>query len=91
MHSKRTVGSTGDYRMRLYLELSLDMMMFHSFILGPSLLLPLDIHNLVSFHLLEEMGPIPVTHTARHGVGKHRCDVPSCCMERECSVHQHSA
>lgn len=67
MHIKLTVGSTGYYRMRLYLEVSLDMMMFHSFILGPSLLLPLDINDLVSFHLLEEMGPISDTYCKAWG------------------------
>lgn len=87
MHIKLTEGSTGDHRMRLYLEVGLDMMMFHSFILKPSLFAPLDLHNLVSCHLLEEMGPIPVTDIARHGVGKHRYEVLCCCMERGGSDH----
>lgn len=80
MHIKLTEGSTGDHRMRLYLEVSLDIMVFHSFILKPSLFVPLDIPNLVTCHLLEEMGPIPVTDTARHGVGEHRCDVLCCAV-----------
>lgn len=66
------------------------MKMFHSLILGPSLLLPLDIHNLVRCHLLEEMGPVPVTDSARQGVGKHRHDVLCHCME-ECSDYQQSS
>lgn len=66
------------------------MKMFHSFILGPSLLLPLDIHNLVPCHLLEEMGPVTVTNTARQRVGKHRRDVLCHCTE-ECSDYQQNA
>lgn len=77
--------------MRLYLEVSLDTIMFHSFILKPSLFVPLDIHNLVTCHLLEEMGPIPVTDAPRHGVGEHRCDMLCCCMGRGGSDHQQNA
>lgn len=90
MHFKLTEASTGDHRMRLYLEVSLYMMMFHSFIMGPSLLVPLDIYNLVSCHLLEDMGSVPVTDAVWH-VGKHRCEVLCCCMERGCSDHEQSA
>lgn len=38
MHIKLTVGSLRNYRMRLYLEVSLDfVIVFYSIILGPSL------------------------------------------------------
>lgn len=95
MHIKLTVGSWSNYKMRLYLEASLDIvMMFYSFILGPSLPMlrvALDVCNLVSCRHLEEMGPIPVIGTARHGVDEHRCYVLCCHMETGCYIHEYSA
>lgn len=51
----------------------------------------LDIHNLVPCHVLEEMGPVPVTSTAWHGVDKRRCCVLCRRMAPGCQIHKYCA
>lgn len=46
----------------------------------------LDLRDFISCHLLEEMGPIPVTGTAGHGVNTHRCCVRYHHIETKCNM-----